>query len=354
MFAVKWDDKNRRQNVISLLAYIKRFLCLKFLETTKSSQWIFQYIDTKKCGGILRQPPSFPNFSSHTRNFLKQWRFLNESLRFYESKQNRPENVISPLTSIPIFRYRNFLETPKRSQCNFLVLWDEKKSTGKRDIPVASLSILAARSFSKQRGVPKENFRNSDTENLRQKNVISPSLIHAIFSLPDFCETPKCSQCTLSVKEDKNCLTEICITPVLFICFFPYQKVSQTTKISQWISPVLWFKVFPRKNQISPTLIHTNFSLGEFLWNPEEFPKTFSVIWEQNFDRKLRYPRFVHLFLQIPESFSNHEAFPIKISGTVIENFFHWKTWYPPSHPLKVFATGKILEPGSVPNKFFR
>ena len=41
-FAVRWDDKNRRQNVISLFASIKRFLCLKFLETTKSSQWIFR------------------------------------------------------------------------------------------------------------------------------------------------------------------------------------------------------------------------------------------------------------------------------------------------------------------------
>ena len=111
------------------------------------------------------------------------------------------------------------------------------------------------------------------------------------------------------------------------------------------------------KNLISPSLIHKNFLLPEFLWNPEEFPKIFSVTWDQSFDRTLRYPpscpfissntrnflkprsvhnktfrycdwKFfprekpdnpprIHKKFSLPEIFWNEEVFPIKFFGIV-------------------------------------
>ena len=343
---------------------------------------------------------------------MKHWRIPNEGFRYYDSKQNRPENVISPLTSKQIFRYRNFLETLRSSQWNVLVLWDETNRRENVITPVASLSIFAARSFLKQRRVPKENFRNSDTENLRQKNVISPSLIQAIFPLtellwntevfpmqflgrrrhkmfdgnlhyPRFVHTflpilesvwnhedfpikfsgtviqkfstekrdipfshpyklfadrkilkhRKSSQIKFSLVWDQNVSTgERDILLGSKTCF----RCQKLCEKWNWTQRMVFGNVRQKnqpQNLISPSLIHTNFLLPEFLWNPEEFPKIFSVTWDQSFDRTLRYPPSCPYISSNTRTFSNHEAFPIKLSGTVIESFFHGKTWYPPSHP---------------------
>ena len=62
------------------------------------------------------------------------------------------------------------------------------------------------------------------------------------------------------------------------------------------------------------------------------------------FDGNLHYPRLVHIFLPILESFWNHEDFPMKFSVTVIQNFSTEKRDIPFSHPYKLFAARRFLK----------
>ena len=221
-FTLLWFNFLPREEVISFLASMKNFRYQKFL-------WNNEVFTTKFFGNVRQKkstekrdiPFSHPYKLFAPTIFLKHWIVPNESFWYYESKQNRSENVISPLTYIQIFRYRIFLETLKSSQWIFLVFWDENNWLENVISPVASLSIFATRSFLKQRRVPKENVRNCDTEICDRKTWYPPLSFMQYSHYQNFCETPKCSQCTFSAKGDKKWLTELCITPVLFIYFFP-------------------------------------------------------------------------------------------------------------------------------------
>ena len=137
----------------------------------------------------------------------------------------------------------------------FLVLWDEKNWRENVISPVASLSGFAARSFLKQRRVPKENFRNSDTENLRQENVIFPSLIHAIFPLPELLWN-----------------TEV----------FPMHFLGKRRQ-----------KMFDG-NLHYPRLVHIFLPIPEKFWNHEDFSMNFSGTVIQNISTEKRDILFSH------------------------------------------------------------
>ena len=134
----------------------KYFRCAKFSETTKSSQRKFpklwykkfatekrdipfshscnipatrtfvkhrsvpnalsRWKETKDVWRKFALPPSCSYISSHTRKFLKPRRFLNEFLRYCDSKYFQGKTWYPLLSSIPTFRCQKVLETPKSSE----------------------------------------------------------------------------------------------------------------------------------------------------------------------------------------------------------------------------------------------
>ena len=90
---------------------------------------------------------------------------------------------------------------------------------------LASLELFVARSFLKQRRVPNENFRISDAEKVRQKNLISPSLIHAIFSLPECLWNTEVFPMHFVGKRRQKFFDGICIIPRLVHIFLPILEI---------------------------------------------------------------------------------------------------------------------------------
>ena len=204
---------------------------------------------------------SCSTFSSHTRKFLKPRIVPNETLRYCDWLFFHGRTWYPSSHPLKVIATKNFSGTTKCSQWNFSVMWDKKnrrknvistslihtnfslrqfswnteefprklfgilsrtKMTGKRDIPRRIPKYFRFQKFfettkSSHRKFLKLWYRKFATE----KHDIPLSFIQ-YSRCQNFCETPKCSQCTLSVKGDKKCLTEICITPVLFIYFFPF------------------------------------------------------------------------------------------------------------------------------------
>ena len=313
-----------------LLSTIKTFRCDNFLETLKSSQWKFSALCVETNSTGKRDIPSHPNKFFATGIFSKHWRAPHETFRYYESKQNRRENLISP---------------------------------------VASLSILAARSLLKQRRVPKEIFRNSDAENLRQKNVITPSLIHAIFPLPELLwntevfplhflgkrwqkildgnlDYPRLVHILLPIPESfwnhedfplnfsgtmiQNNSTEKRDIPFSH----PYQLFASRKFWKHWRVPkIVCGKV--RREKLTakvdiPSCIHITFSLPEIFWNKEEFSMNLSVNWTKKVWRNFATTSVFSIFLFPCEKISETpKDFPKKLFASVRPKIIDGRTWYP-------------------------
>ena len=225
--------------------------------------------------------------------------------------------------SVFLFPYQKFSETPKEFPKKLFASVRPKTFDGRTWYPLSIQEMFSLPEFSEKWNRTQRKLSVMWDKKNQPKNLISPSLIHTNFSLPQsfwnneefpmkdfealiqkncdrktwyptassmqnsryqiFCEIPMCSQFTFSVKGDKNCLTENCTTPVLFIFFFPYQKVSETTKISQWFSPVLWFKKFRRKTWYPLLSSIQTFRFDIFLETLKSSQWKFSVSWvEQN------------------------------------------------------------------------
>ena len=136
--------------------------------------------------------------------------------------------------------------------------------------------------------------------------------------------------------------------------FFPYQELPQTTKISQWISPVLWFKKFRRKNVISPSLIHKNISLRQFSWNTEEFPnKLFASVRPKIIDGRTWYPLSIQEMFSLPEALWKMELNPKKVYGNVRQKKSTEKPDIPLSHPYQLFSAWNFSKQRRVLNEPF-
>ena len=138
---------------------------------------------------------------------------------------------------------------------------------------LASLELFVARSFLKQRRVPNENFRISDAEKVRQKNLISPSLIHAIFSLPECLWNTEVFPMHFVGKRRQKFFDGICFIPRLVHIFLPILEIFWKHEDFSMIFSGTVIQKLSTEKVIFLSLIHEKFFAARSNWNIEEFPE---------------------------------------------------------------------------------
>ena len=215
--------------------------------------------------------------------------------------------------------------------------------------------FLAVRSFLKHRRFPDKNFRYSDTGKLRQKNVISPSLIHAIFSLPElFWNTEEFVMHFFGNMTQKQIWGSFPMAPVLSMYFLLYQYFSETTKSSQWKNSVMRDKKSSTEKRDFPSLKQKFLSPPQFFWNTELFLLSFAGnVRQKNIRRKRWYPKRIHEKFSMQEVFLKSEAFLLNFFGTVKQKKIRWRNMISP-RIQKIFAPPEVfLNTELIPLSFF-
>ena len=115
----------------------------------------------------------------------------------------------------------------------------------------------------------------------------------------------------------------------------------------------MWDKKLWRKNVISLSFIHTNFSLPETFWITKIFPNKVSAsVGPQNFDGRTWYPPSIQEMFSLPEALWKIELNQKKVFGNVRQKTSTEKPDIPLSHPHKFFAARISLKPRRVPKIF--
>ena len=237
------------------------------------------------------------------------------------------------------------------------------------------LPFFIRKNFSKQELLSKtvgfvyKNFRQGDTKNFRQKNVIPP-IMNNVFRYPKSSETLKRCPGNFSVLWDHIFPTKVCDKfsipeifwniegmptkyfgtrrkkmfggntwyPLICIGYFDYPKLSETLKGCPRIFSALWDLKFLTENVIPP-IIHKFFRYHNFCKTLQGSSRNFSAWWDQTFStEKYDTPPFF-----IRKNFSKREILS-KTAGFVYKNFRQGET--------KKFREKSLIPP--IMQKIFR
>ena len=118
------------------------------------------------------------NFLKHSTERVPHENFVTERQKTFDGNSWNSPPPPPPLIQ-EHFRYRKFWETQHRrvSLRKVSVLWDEKNSTEKRQLPFLSLTFFEIRSWWSTKGFPYKFFRHCETKKFRRKILIFPTLV---------------------------------------------------------------------------------------------------------------------------------------------------------------------------------
>ena len=179
--------KIRRKNVNPPFLSLTSFDTRKWWNTKGFPYEVVRHCETNK----IRQkmvilPPRLIHKLFRSRKFSKTQHRTGPPRKFchWETKNFRRKLLKLPPPLIQEhFRYRKFWETQHRrvSLRKVSVLWDEKNSTEKRQLPFLSLTFFEIRSWWSTKGFPYKFFRHCETKKFRRKNLIFPTLLSMNF-----------------------------------------------------------------------------------------------------------------------------------------------------------------------------
>ena len=216
-----------------------------------------------------------------------QWKFS----KTWDKKING-KTWYSALSSIIFFRHQKFSGTPNCSYWVFFQFCETKKrcSTKKLIPPANPKNISMPENFSETMKSSQWNFLLISEKKNRWRNVISPSLIHVKFSLPElFWNTEKLPVHFLGKSRHKNFWRNFVAPPLLFIYFFP-----QTTKslkpqnFPMNFSDTVIQKFFDGKTLYSFLSSIQTFRCQKYFETPKKCQKKFAVMWDKKISTEKR------------------------------------------------------------------
>ena len=235
------------------------------------------------------------------------------------------------------FRDQNFCETRKGS---LQIFWYcQAKKFDKIVIILKSKKFLDTRTFLKHKGPTYEIFRYSETKNFRRKNVIPPLLSKKFFPYQKFSETQKISfpQFFGSVRQKKVRLKIVISPHLIHKIFFDTKTFWKTDGLPYEVFPFgpVRQKIFDGKWWYPPQLLFIKISdTGIFAKNRRALFRSFSALWDKKISTESRdIPSSYPLKFSITESSLYTEVFPIELYRYCETKNFQRKIMVSPSYP---------------------
>ena len=261
---------------------------------------------------------------SDTTIFLIHCRVDHEIFRLCETNVSRQKNLIPKFLFRKIFSKQKILSKTLGFVCKKFRQCETKKFWQKNVIPPLIHKNSDTTILLKHCRDAHETFRLCETKGSRRKNMVHPFLIRKNFSIREnLSKTVGFVYKYFRQGETKNFRQKDVIPPTMNE-FFRYTKFSETLKRCPQIFSALRDKKISTKLCDDP-IMHKIIDYRNFLKHLSKAHENFPHCEIENFWRKYVTASIMHKLFRLPQTFWNIEGMPTNSFGTVRPQIFHRK-----------------------------